>query len=64
MGEDKKLKEYDETYDKIMWLYTKLITRINSRTAEKIEKLYLEYLKENIKLSTNSPKFEELGHTN
>ena len=43
------LKEYNETYAKIMWLYTKLITGINSRSAEKIEKLYLEYLKESIK---------------
>lgn len=53
------LKEYNETYAKIMWLYTKLITGINSRSAEEIEKLYLEYLKESIKLSTNKPKFEE-----
>lgn len=62
------LKEYNETYAKIMWLYTKLITGINSRSAEKIEKLYLEYLKESIKLSTNKPKFEEntkkYKHTN
>lgn len=28
------LKEYNETYAKIMWLYTKLITGINSRSAE------------------------------
>ncbi len=39
------LKEFNETYDKIMWLYTKLITGINSRTAEEIEKLYLVYFK-------------------
>lgn len=44
------LKEYNETYAKIMWLYTKLITGINSRSAEEIKKLYLEYLKESIKL--------------
>lgn len=52
------LKEYNETYAKIMWLYTKLITGINSRSAEEIEKLYLEYLKESIKLSTNIPNWK------
>lgn len=51
--------EYLKTYRKLILVYSRLITRIGTISSAEVYELYREYLKLSVKLSTNSPLFDE-----